>query len=48
METNDVLHRHERKFRRSRMLVKVSLAILLLLILLLQYDHIVNWLKNLG
>jgi|GEM_PF-2520465 len=46
MKTNDVLNKHEQRFRRSRKLVKVSLAMVALLIIILQYDHILSWLKG--
>lgn len=46
METNEVIRTNEKKFRRSRMLVKVILGILFLLIVILQYDHIICLLKN--
>lgn len=46
METNDVLKNNEQKFLRSRLLVKVTLGILLLLMIILQYDHIIALLKK--
>ena len=46
METNDVLKNNEQKFFRSRLLVKVSLGMLIVLMVILQYDHIVNLLKK--
>lgn len=46
MRTNDVLNKHEQKFRRSRKLVKISLAMGALLIIILQYDHILSWWKG--
>jgi hypothetical protein len=46
METNEVIKRNENKFRRSRVLVKVILVILLFLVIILQYDHIISILKS--
>ncbi|NSL87614.1 hypothetical protein [Chitinophaga solisilvae] len=47
MDTNEVIKRNESKFRRSRTLVKIILALLLVLIIILQYDHIIRILKQL-
>ncbi|HVI43950.1 MAG TPA: hypothetical protein VM802_03755 [Chitinophaga sp.] len=47
METNELLKHHERKFGRTRLLVKVLLVVLLLLIIGLQYDHILQLFNHL-
>jgi hypothetical protein len=40
METNEVLKKHERQFRRSRILIKLLLVLLLILVIILQYQNI--------
>ncbi|WP_167019689.1 hypothetical protein [Chitinophaga sp. Cy-1792] len=44
--TNDVLKRNERKFNRSRRMVKLTLALILLLMAGLQYHHLIEILQS--
>nr|WP_295865674.1 hypothetical protein [uncultured Chitinophaga sp.] len=45
-DTIEVLKENERKFNRSRRMLKAVLLLLLSLIVLLQFDHITSLLKN--
>ncbi|SKA45519.1 hypothetical protein SAMN04488128_10726 [Chitinophaga eiseniae] len=45
-DTIEVLKENERKFNRSRRMLKAVLLLLLSLIVLLQFNHIVALLKN--
>lgn len=45
-DTIEVLKENERKFNRSRRMLKAVLLLLLSLIVLLQFDHITLLLKN--
>ncbi|MFB6456794.1 hypothetical protein ACE38W_16095 [Chitinophaga sp. Hz27] len=44
-DTNDVLRRNERKFNRSRRMIKLSLLLVLLLMVGLQYHHLLELLR---
>jgi hypothetical protein len=47
METNEVLKKNERQFRRSRILVKILLVLLLILVIIMQYHNIAAFFNQL-
>lgn len=47
METNEVLKKHERQFRRSRILVKILLVLILILGIIMQYHNIAAFFNHL-
>ncbi|HVM88017.1 MAG TPA: hypothetical protein VMT76_07495 [Puia sp.] len=45
METNEVIEKHQRKFNRVRLMVKIILVLLVIAILLIQWHNIIHFLK---
>ncbi|MDQ0109685.1 putative nucleic acid-binding Zn ribbon protein [Chitinophaga terrae (ex Kim and Jung 2007)] len=45
METTELINKNAKQLNRSRLMVKIILALVILLMAILQYDHLLQLLK---